>query len=176
MECLVLETARTKIRQIKESDFTAYFQLENNHEVMRFISGKGRNLEEARKRFDKQRKEYLCEPGFGVWVVCMKNNEEIIGTVNLNFIPATSIRQIGYKLSPAAQGKGLASELAVGLLHYGFKVLGLTEISAICHPENIASEKVMQKAEMHFIEKGWFYESECLHYRIDSASWFRKSG
>lgn len=175
MECLVFETAGMKVRQMVEHDFPEYLQLEKNPEVMRYITGRGRTTEEARKRFDRQRLDYLMEPGFGVWIVCRKNNDEIAGTVNLNYIPGTDIRQIGYKLTPAAQGKGFASELAIGLLNYGFNVLGLNELSAICHPDNIASEKVMQKAGMESVGKGWFYESECLHYRIDSGNWFRKN-
>jgi ribosomal-protein-alanine N-acetyltransferase len=174
MECLILETARTCIRQLQDSDFENYFQLENNPEVMRYISGNPRSREEARLRFAKQRLEYLRDPGFGVWAVWLKNTEQLVGTACLNFIKDTSIRQIGYKFTPSAHGKGFATEVASAMLQYGFESCGLQEISAVCDPQNKASEKVMQKAGFEYIGTGTFFDTECLHYRIDSATWFLK--
>lgn len=174
MDCLVLETERTYVRQLQDSDFEDYFQLESNPEVMHFITGRPRSREEARLRFARQRLSYLRDPGFGVWAVCLKGSCRFIGTVCLNFIEDTSIRQIGYKFCPQMQGKGLATELATALLAYGFECGMLPEIAAVCHPLNTGSEKVMLKTGMRYIGKGTFYNTECLHYRIDSADWFRK--
>jgi ribosomal-protein-alanine N-acetyltransferase len=174
MECLILETERSCIRQLQESDFEGYFLLENNPAVMRYISGKPRSREEARLRFAKQRLEYPRDPGFGMWAITLKGTQQIIGTACLNFIKDTSIRQIGYKLSPSAQGKGFATEIASALLQYGFESCGLQQISAVCDPQNKASEKVMQKAGLEYVGTGTFFDTECLHYRIDSATWFLK--
>ena len=174
MDCLLLETERTFVRQMKDKDFADYFRLEGSLEVMRYISGRPRSREEARLRFAKQRLEYGRDPGFGVWVVCLKASKQVIGTACLNYIQDTFIRQIGYKFLPAQQGKGLATEIATALLHYGFESCGLPEISAVCKPQNEASEKVMKKAGFEFVGTGCFFGVECLHYRIDSATWFRK--
>lgn len=174
MDCLIFETERTYIRQMQDADFGDYFRLESNPEVMQYITGRPRDREEARLRFAKQRLTYLREPGFGVWVVCLKGSQQLIGTVCLTDIPDTTIRQVGYKLTPAQQGKGLATELTIGLIAYGFECCGLSEASAVCNPLNKASEKVMQKAGMAYVGKNYFYDSECLHYRIDSATWFQR--
>lgn len=174
MDCLVLETERAFLRQLNDTDFEDYFQLESNSEVMHFITGRPRPREEARLRFAKQRLEYLRDPGFGVWSVCLKSSGQLIGTACLNYIQDTSIRQIGYKFAPSQYGKGLATEIATALLMYGFEACNLHEISAVCSPRNTASEKVMQKAGMEYVGTGIFFDTECLHYRIDSATWFRK--
>lgn len=174
MDCLVLESERTFLRQLNDTDFEDYFLLESDPEVMHFITGRPRSREEARLRFAKQRLEYVRDPGFGVWSVCLKGSSQLIGTACLNYIQDTSIRQIGYKFAPSQQGKGLATEIASALLSYGFDACSLPEISAVCSPDNKASEKVMQKAGLDYVGTGLFFETECLHYRIDSASWFRK--
>ncbi len=174
MNCLVLETERTCTRQLLDADFEDYFRLENNPEVMRYISGRPRSREEARLRFAKQRLEYTRDPGFGVWAVLQKNTQQLIGTACLNFIEGTFIRQIGYKFTPEKQGKGFATEVATSLLYYGFECGRLQDISAVCAPENRASEKVMQKAGLEYVGKGYFFGTDCLHFRIDSATWFRK--
>lgn len=174
MDCLVLETERTFLRQLNDIDFEDYFRLESNPEVMQYITGKPRTREEARLRFAKQRLEYLRDPGFGVWSVCLNSGGQLIGTACLNYIQDTSIRQIGYKFIPSQHGKGLATEIAAALLAYGFETCGLPIISAICNPLNKASEKVMLKAGLEYVGTGIFFDTECLHYRIDSATWFRK--
>lgn len=174
MDCLIFKTERTYTRQLQEADFEDYFRLESDPEVMQYITGRPRSREEARLRFTKQRLAYLRDPGFGVWVVCLKVSQQFIGTVCLNHIPGTAIRQVGYKLISDQQGKGLATELTIGLLAYGFESCGLSQASAVCKPLNKASEKVMQKTGMAYVGKDRFFDSECLHYRIDSATWFQR--
>lgn len=174
MDCLILQTERMYLRQLREEDFDAYFAIESNDEVMRYINGKGRSLAEARDRFDKQRREYTIDPGFGLWAVCLPDQPKLIGTCCLNYIENTAIRQIGYVIAPEHHGKGLASELALGLIQYAIECCGLPQVSAVCDPDHKASEKVMQKAGMEYVGSGQFFGCENLHYRIDSEKWFRK--
>ena len=141
---------------------------------MQYITGKPRTRQEALARFENQLLDYLQDPGFGNFAVCLKEEEKFIGTANLNFISQTSIRHFGYRVAPAYQGKGLATEIALGLIGYGLESCGLASLSAICIPENKPSEKVMQKAGMEFLGRGFFIDAECLHYRIDSQKWFHK--
>lgn len=175
MDCLILQTERLRIRQFREEDFDAYFAMESNDEVMRYISGRGRSLPESRDRFNRYLSDYIQDLGFGAWAVCLADNPQPIGTGCLNYIDDTTIRQIGYKFSPAFHGKGLATELAMALIQYAFECCRLAEVSAVCDPENGASEKVMQKAGMTYIGRGHFFGAECLHYRIDSKNWFQKN-
>lgn len=175
MDCIVWQTERLLIRQFQEDDFEEYFSLESDPEVMKYISGKPRTRLEAKERFTEQCKQYPQDPGFGVWAVCLKAEPFLIGTCNLNFIPDTAIRHIGYKLRVEQQGKGFATELSVGLLQYGFKVCGLSELSAVCNPANKASEKVMQKTGLEYVGQKIFLGTECLHYRIEREKWLQKS-
>ena len=175
MECLVLQTERTRIRQLQETDLENLVRLERNPEVMKHITGKPRAIKEIDERFWNHLENYAIDPGFGVWAVCLRDQNKLIGTANLNFIPDTEIRQIGYKFFPEVQGKGLAAEVARELIRYGFLCCGLSEISAVCNPENLASEKVMQKAGMEYVGKQVYYGTECLHYRVDSEKWFLKN-
>lgn len=174
MDCHILQTERMRIRQFRETDFEVFFAMESNDLVMRYINGRGRSLAEARERFNRYLSDYTLDPGFGAWAVCLADDPAPIGTSCLNYIDHTSIRQIGYKFSPEQHGKGLATELAQGLLQYAFECCSLPEVSAVCDPENKASEKVMQKNGMEYIGRGQFFGTECLHYRIDSGKWFQK--
>jgi RimJ/RimL family protein N-acetyltransferase len=71
---------------------------------------------------------------------------------------ASSEAEIGWVLDPAAQGRGLGTELAAELVAICLGDLGLHRVVAICFAENLASARVMEKAGMR----------REAHYRADS--------
>jgi RimJ/RimL family protein N-acetyltransferase len=56
--------------------------------------------------------------------------------------------EIGWRLALWAQGRGLATEGASGVINYAFNTLGLRELVAITVPANTASRRVMEKLGM----------------------------
>jgi ribosomal-protein-alanine N-acetyltransferase len=68
-------------------------------------------------------------------------------------------------LLPNFHGKGIIPEAVNTLIDYGFDNLNLHSIEAVIDPENLASEKVLQKCgfikEAHFKESD-FYEGRFL--------------
>jgi len=53
---------------------------------------------------------------------------------------------MGWRLDRLFWGNGLATEGALASLRYGFEKLGLECIISITLPENVASQRVMEKA------------------------------
>lgn len=66
--------------------------------------------------------------------------------------------EIGWALDPELQGRGLGTELALGLLAVCFDGLGVHRVVALCFSDNTASWRVMEKAGMR----------REAHYRADS--------
>ena len=60
---------------------------------------------------------------------------------------------ITYRLKSSAHGQGYGPELAQALVDYGFKTLGLTQITATITPDNVASKKIAQKLGMQFDQR-----------------------
>jgi len=58
--------------------------------------------------------------------------------------------EVGYRLSKDSWGKGYATEAVSKLLEYAHSDLGLTRIIAMIDPQNIASQKVAEKADMKY--------------------------
>lgn len=58
--------------------------------------------------------------------------------------------ELGYRLSSTLWGRGYAPEAAEALVAFGFTSVGLHRISAMCHPENTASQRVMEKLGMRY--------------------------
>jgi RimJ/RimL family protein N-acetyltransferase len=85
---------------------------------------------------------------------------------------------IGYIVAPRSAGKGLASQLARGLLAAAFDRLGLRRVTAGCNADNPASARVLEKAgmrrEQHGIEDTWHAELgwvDGYQYAILAREW-----
>lgn len=88
-----------------------------------------------------------------------KKSSEFIGRGGL-FWDNLSEVNIGYVLNKAWWGKGIATELVLASLEFGFKERGFERIVAVIHPENSASQRVVKKA-------GFQYEKTVYHNNQD---------
>lgn len=77
-------------------------------------------------------------------------------------MPKRTEATIGYVVDPAHAGRGVATDLARGLLGTAFGPLGLRRVTASCNADSPASARVLQKAgmrrEQHGIEDSWHAE------------------
>jgi len=66
---------------------------------------------------------------------------------------------IGYIIDPTLAGRGVATDLARGLLAAAFGHLGLRRVTAGCYADNLASARVLEKAgmrrEQHGVDDSW---------------------
>jgi ribosomal-protein-alanine N-acetyltransferase len=80
-----------------------------------------------------------------VWLA----TDELVGMARLGITSAEHREgDIGYGVRPDRAGQGIATEAAGLLLDLGFETLSLHRIFAYHHPDNRASERVMQKLGM----------------------------
>jgi ribosomal-protein-alanine N-acetyltransferase len=81
--------------------------------------------------------------------VQMKEIDELVGMARLTIsVPNHRGGDIGYGIRPDQWGRGLATEAARLIVGFGFERLALHRISAVHHPENLASGRVLQKVGM----------------------------
>lgn len=85
---------------------------------------------------------------------------------------------IGYIVDPDFAGRGVASDLARGLLAAAFGHLGLRRVTASCNADNPASVRVLEKAgmrrEQHGVEDSWHAELgwvDGYQYAILAREW-----
>lgn len=70
---------------------------------------------------------------------------------------------------------GLATEASRASLKYGFKEVGLERIVAIAKPENIASQRVMQKVGMKYEKNAHYYNSNVVYYALSRADYYARN-
>ncbi|NJL09918.1 MAG: GNAT family N-acetyltransferase [Calothrix sp. SM1_7_51] len=104
------------------------------------------------------------------WGIVNKNNcknyNEIIGQCGLRFLANTIEFELVYAVVKAYRNQGIATEAAKASIKYGFEELNAERIVALAAPQNIASQKVMEKVGMKYEKKQFFYNTSVNLYSI----------
>ena|SRR3989338_860177 len=150
---LVFETEHLIIRPATMADVQGFVSFWNDREVMKFLGDGswGGGEEVVKKLLIGNIAFYEANPGLGSWVVEDKATQKVIGEASLGHLTETGEIEAGFILSKAYWGRGLGTELLRGLLTHGFSSLGADYVVAVCHPDNLASVRVMEKCGMAFV-------------------------
>lgn len=161
-----LETERLLLRRITNEDVNEIFELRSNPKIMQYIPRPlVKTKEEALTHIAMIDEKINTNEGIN-WAITQKNNSKLIGIIgHFRIRPEHFRSEIGYMLLPEYQGRGIISEAAKEVINYGFEVMQLHSIEAIIDPENLASEKVLQKngftKEAH-LKENEYYEGQFL--------------
>ena len=137
-----LETERLRLRPFQESDRADIAKWDEVVHAEEFLAFCFRSYREW---------------GMGPWAMVLKESGVIAG--NCSFCRIGYERELGtleycgeinYYVAPSYRGSGLALEALRVMLRFGFDDIRLTRIQGRCAPENISSERVLQKAGLKF--------------------------
>lgn len=158
------ETERLILRELIPGDAPGIFALDSDAEVQRYVGNKPlTHIDQATAVIDFIRKQYE-EHGIGRWAMIDKSTQEFLGWTGLKLI-RTEINHhqhfydMGYRLIRKHWGKGYATESALASVRYGFDVLQLSEIFAMADSGNLASQHVLEKAGMTYVND-FMYEGD----------------
>lgn len=142
----VLESDCIRLRGIQETDIDALFMLFSNPQVMRYWSrGPMTNRQEAIDYANTMIEDFTKREALR-WIIADLESDQLIGTCTLYEInPQHARAGMGYALMPECWGKGLAQEAASLAISYGFLELGLHRIEADTEPNNLRSNKVLER-------------------------------
>jgi RimJ/RimL family protein N-acetyltransferase len=160
-----LETDRMYFRQFQDADAQLLFELDSDPEVMRFIS-KGKPTPLARIQSEiipKFLDYYRHNPPQGFWAAHLRDGGSFIGWFHLrpDRISANEM-ELGYRLQRPVWGRGLATEGSRVLIDKAFIEWGCEKVCARTLADNLASQRVMEKAGLCF-ECDFHYNADLLH-------------
>ncbi len=166
----ILRTERLYLRRVSQQDLTFLTALHQDPEVMRYI-GPPRSAEKVSRRIDRIVSDYRTYPGYGIWMACQSADDEAIGWAALKDLDGSDQIEIGYRLARDCWGAGYATELARGLLQYGFDHMNLDYIAGVTAPGNKGSQRVLEKAGLQRDGWGQFYGEDLYYYKITAGEW-----
>jgi ribosomal-protein-alanine N-acetyltransferase len=137
-----LETERLRLREFRQTDLAGVASWEGTPHAEKFLEFCLRSYREW---------------GMGPWAMLLKESGAIVG--NCGFCRIRYDRALGtleycgeinYYVASQYRGEGLATQALRAVLKFGFGDVRLTRIQGRCAPENVSSERVMQKAGLKF--------------------------
>jgi RimJ/RimL family protein N-acetyltransferase len=173
-ETPTLETERLIMRPPKISDLGPLHEVWGDRDVMRWI-GPGdaysRNLEESERRLERIL-HHQEEHGFSLWVVVERDEGIVLGDCGLvRFAFRGPEIELACRLRQGAWGRGYATEGGRAWLDHAFGELGLARVVGAAHPDNVASQRVLEKLGMRREGGTTVGDAEMLLYGIDAREW-----
>lgn len=162
----IFESKRLYLKEFTANDVDKLFKLNGDADVMKYIREPITDIKVIENSINKIIDYYSKHPGLGIWAGYEKFTDEFIGFFELAHMDNTDEIEVGYRLHKKYWGMGYATEMTKVLIDYGFNQLNLNEIVGITHPDNFASQKVLQKAGLEFVKNAFFYEINVKYFRI----------
>ncbi|HLP19098.1 MAG TPA: GNAT family N-acetyltransferase [Chitinophagales bacterium] len=158
----VLTTERLVLRQLEASDAPALSELRSIESVNLYVDRpKTLSVGEAQARIETLN-NYLDTGSAINWVICLKGNSQLIGTVCFfNFNNQHNSAELGYELHPHHQGKGIMAEAIAAVIDYAVNTMQVQMLEAVIHPDNEKSLNLARRFK--------FVRNEAAKERIGQA-------
>lgn len=151
MSEVVLETPRLLVRRFTLEDAAFIVALVNDPAWLEHIGDRNvHSIEDARGYLETRVLASYERHGFGMWVVCLRDSGQPIGTCGLIQREGLADVDLGFAFLPASRGQGYALESAAAVLEYGRRALGMKRIVAIVSPANHRSVRILEAIGMTF--------------------------
>ena len=161
---LPILTARLRLRPLRAEDEDALTEVYLHPLVAKWI---GPHTREDVAREIAQHVEHQALRGWSFWAVEDRASARLIGDCGLQPLEQRGPEiELGYDFHPRTWGHGLATEAARAVITQAFGPLGIAHVVAVVKPENLASQRVLEKARLQragtreaYGEPMFFYEA-----------------
>jgi len=146
----VIETERLILRAFRDEDRAPMAAINADPRVNEWLGGP---ISAAQTDASIERvNAHIAQHGYGFFAAERKADGKLIGMIGLQLVrdelpPAPGV-ELGWRLTPEAQGTGLASEGAAAVLAWGFANLDRHELIAFTATTNLRSQAVMRRIGM----------------------------
>ena len=160
----ILRGERVVLRVWRREDAPALFENFSDRQFMRFWSRTVyADVAEVRSYLDLQLTD-LARFEFYPWAITLHDDDKPVGNCTLFGIDRDNRRcLLGYGLTPALQGRGLASEAVKLAINYAFDEIGLHRIETDIDPRNEPSCRLVERLGFQregLLRQRWYVNDE----------------
>lgn len=162
-----LMTPRLQLTPVGEEDLDLMRALNADEEVSRNLTGRPVDQKETDAEWSQRLQERSDRHlGLGYWVGRISG--DFVGWWGLGACSwDETTANLGYRLRPPHWGKGLATEGSSALLEHGFDAVRLSSVWASTTPDNVASQRVLEKLGMRYLG----IQFDQSRYAVTAAEW-----
>lgn len=140
-----LETARLRLRMLREEDLDALAALSADPEVMRYLSADGKPVSRSQAwRSMAATVGHWQLRGYGMWALEEKASGRFVGRGGLWRPEGWPEMEVGWTLAREHWGRGFATEMAHAALAQARERLGAKRIISLIAPDNVRSIRVAE--------------------------------
>lgn len=148
-ETAIIITERCYLRPFELTDAKAFYEMNNDPEVLQYTGDDPFSSVEDAKDFISNYTAYTTY-GYGRWAVCKKDDGAFIGFCGLKYHKNGSFVEVGYRFKRTFWNLGYATETAKACIDFAFNVIQLPIIYCQVWEENKASIRVAEKLGFEF--------------------------
>lgn len=163
-----IATERCYLRELTPEDMDALFALYEGEGITDYMEPLYDREEE-----ETYQRAYIANIyryyGYGMWLVCKKATDEIIGRAGLehrDYGEGPEL-EMGYLIAAEEQRKGYATEVCRALIAFAEEMPEFERINCLIHRDNKASLRLMDKLGFTFLEERREGEKPMLRYVKD---------
>jgi RimJ/RimL family protein N-acetyltransferase len=167
---LKIETSRLILRPFELTDAEAAFGWFGSPVVMRFTpTGPDTSIGQTKTRLAKYQEHQIAH-GFSKWIIVDRRTEGSIGDSGLLELQDYGWIDLGFRLAQPNWGKGLATEAAAAWVRVAFDELRLDRLTALVHPENVASIRVLVKLRFRVERQDTIMGMKSILFSLDAKA------
>jgi len=152
-----LSTSRLTLRPFSLEDSASLHRIMNEPNIMQYFPNPDPpEMDRVQNIIENQLTHWEAH-NLGWWAVVPRGDKHLIGWNGLQYLPETDEVEVAYLLGKQSWGRGYATEAARASLAFEFETLGLRKIIGLTHPKNIASQKVLLKCGLKYIEQKVYF-------------------
>lgn len=143
---VIIRTDRLVLRPFSADDVDAALAYRDDAEFARYLP----HIPQPFTRADAERfvTTNMTEPWDEYPTFAVELDHELIGTVNLEVDADRRTAMLGYAISRAQWGKGVAPEAALAVIGWAFETFDLAKVWASTDAEHVRSRRVLEKLGM----------------------------
>jgi [ribosomal protein S5]-alanine N-acetyltransferase len=156
----IIVTNRLMLRKVTTKDANDMFTYLSDKDVMKHMGLEPfQTINDVYDEIDWYQTINLEGTGMR-WGITLKDSGKVIGSCGfLNMKTKHHRAEVGFELSKDHWGKGIASESLEAVVKYGFQHLQLERIEALIEPDNLHSQKLVER-------QGFQKEGLLRHYEF----------
>ena len=171
-------TSRLFIREYIENDLPSILKMNAPDAITQYIrGGKKLTYKEEQELLSKRIAAYSNKNGLGVWAICLKDSDQLIGSINLNSLTTDDNHNgkvhLGFRIAVPHWKNGYAYEASKAIVNYAKNELQLQEISAFSDPDNLASQNVLKKIGFEKIASTEIYNFPGIEFKLELDNFLR---
>ena len=141
----VLETERLVLRRFRESDAKELYEgYINQEEFLYYANKEKRSLEEEIKSLNGIDEKYKDNDYYN-WLITLKDNNKIIGGINLNVDHFNESLEFNYAIDNRYTCNGYMTEALNRVKDFCLNEIKVNRLFGGCELNNISSKRVMEK-------------------------------